>query len=151
MIPGRVALALQVLGRVYPTLRANGVRTLHRNNREQVDVGAHLRDLDHRGQSGESTAYDNDFGSRHVIAPAFRQFVRDGPISRWSFVRSTRFPAEDASGTNIDSQNPLRTARGKAPGRRATASSGPYPPTQCPTSRKTARFHTRSATSRNQS
>ena len=72
VLPGRVALALQVFRGVNPTLRAHRVRPLHRNNGEQVDVGAHLRDLDHRGQSGEAATYDNNFGSRHLIAPAFR-------------------------------------------------------------------------------
>ncbi len=79
MFPGRVAFALEIFRGVNPALRAHRVRPLHRNNREQVDVGAHLRDLDHRGQSGKSAAYDNNFGSRHLIAPAFREVLPGGP------------------------------------------------------------------------
>ena len=76
MLPGRVAFALQILRRVDAALRAHRVRPLHRNNREQVDAAAHLGDLDHRGKSGESAAYDDNFRSCHVIAPPLPDGVR---------------------------------------------------------------------------
>ena len=65
MLPGGIAFALQVLRRVDAALRANRVRSLYRNNREQVDATAHLRDLDDCRQSGEPAAHDNDFRIRH--------------------------------------------------------------------------------------
>jgi len=55
------------------------MRTLYRNDGEQVDVGAHLRDFDDCGQSGKAAAYDNNSGSRHLIAPAFRELLLGGP------------------------------------------------------------------------
>ncbi len=71
VLPGRIALALQILRRVDAALRAHRVRTLHRNDREQIDLAAHLRDLDHGRQSSESAAYDNNFGSRHRSLSTF--------------------------------------------------------------------------------
>ena len=88
VLPGRVAFAFQILRSVNSALRAHRVRSLHRNDGEQVDMGAHLRDLNHRGQSGKAAAYDNNSGSSHVIAPAFRswpsrdaspQYLRQAP------------------------------------------------------------------------
>ena len=43
--PGGVAFTLQVLGRVDAALRAHRVRTLNRDDREQVHVAAHFGDL----------------------------------------------------------------------------------------------------------
>ncbi len=61
VLPGGVALALQVLGCVDSTLRAHRVRALHRNDGEQVDLSAHFRDLDDRGQSRQPAADHHDF------------------------------------------------------------------------------------------
>src|SRR5436309_2932065 len=61
VLPGGVAFAFQILGRIDAALRTNRMRTLDRNNGKQIDVTAHLRDLDHGCQSGESSAHDYDF------------------------------------------------------------------------------------------
>ncbi len=58
-----VAFALEVLGGVDATLGADGVRTLDRNDGEEVDVAARLGDLDDGGEAGEASAYDDDSGS----------------------------------------------------------------------------------------
>ena len=65
VLPGGIAFALQILRRIDAALRAHGMRSLHWNNREQIDATAHLRDLDDCRQSGEPAAHDNDFGIRH--------------------------------------------------------------------------------------
>src|SRR5437868_12095295 len=61
VLPGGVAFAFQILGSIDAALRANRMRPLHGDDREQVDVAAHLRDLDHCCESGESAAHDYDF------------------------------------------------------------------------------------------
>ena len=61
MLPGGVALALEILGRVDPALRTNRVRPLHRHDGKQIDVAAHLGDLDDCRQSGEPAADHDDF------------------------------------------------------------------------------------------
>ena len=61
MLPGRIAFALQVLGGVDAALRAHRVRALHRNNGEQIDVRAHLGDLDDSRESGQPAAYHDNF------------------------------------------------------------------------------------------
>ncbi len=73
VLPGGIALALEILRRVDAALRADRMRTLHRDDREQVALPAHLGDLDHRGEPCESATHDNDSGSCHVIAPPFPQ------------------------------------------------------------------------------
>ena len=60
VLPGGVAFALQVLGGVDAALGADGMRALHRNNGEQIDVAAGFGDLDGRCQPCEPAAdYDN--------------------------------------------------------------------------------------------
>ena len=64
VLPGRVAFALEVLGSIDATLRADRVRALYRHNRKQVHLPAHLGDLDNRGQARQSSAHHNDSGIR---------------------------------------------------------------------------------------
>ena len=72
MLPGGVALAFQILGRVNAALRANRMGALHRDNREQVDLSAHLGNFYDCGKTREASAYDNDFGGcRHCYRTSF--------------------------------------------------------------------------------
>ncbi len=57
-----VALALQVLGCVNAALRADRVRALDRDDREQVDLAAGLSDLDDGRETREASSYDDDAG-----------------------------------------------------------------------------------------
>src|SRR6202047_1357786 len=50
MLPGGIAFAFKVLGGVDATLRANRVRALYGDDGEQVDLAAHLGDLDDGGE-----------------------------------------------------------------------------------------------------
>src|SRR5690242_10990052 len=63
---GRVALALGVNRAVDSALRADRVRTLDRNDREQIDLLPGLREL-HRGRQTGEPATDNDVMSRHTL------------------------------------------------------------------------------------
>src|ERR1700751_1605147 len=127
MLPCGVAFALQILRCVNATLRADRMRALHRNNREQVALPAHLGDLDDRRESCESAAHDNDSGSCHVIAPPFGR-----PHGRlaygWTALRrgSGHRRRSAGSGTSKNSQSPRRRARERAPGTLAAADSAPY-------------------------
>ena len=124
MLPGRVAFALEVFGGVDAALRAHRVRPLHRNNGEQVDVRAHLRDLDDCGQSGEAAAYHDDSGSCHLIAPAFRVlavvglYASDVAVGR-VLLQRTR-PERIQTRKTRPAQAPANSAR-QAPNRRFCA------------------------------
>ena len=61
MLPGGIAFALEVLGGVDAALRADGVRTLHRDDGEQIDLPAHLGDLDDGGKSRQAAADHDNF------------------------------------------------------------------------------------------
>ena len=63
--PGGVAFALQVLGGVDAALRADRVGPLDWNDREQVNVAAHLGNFDGRGQSCQSATHNDDFRMSH--------------------------------------------------------------------------------------
>ncbi len=63
MDPGGIAFALQVLGGVDASLRANRVRALYGDDREQVNLTAHFGDLDDGGEAGEAAAHYDDFWS----------------------------------------------------------------------------------------
>src|SRR5271157_511145 len=71
VLPGGIALALEILCGIDAALGADGVRALHRDDGKKINAAAHLRDLDHGGKSGQSAAYHNDFGSCHYCLPAF--------------------------------------------------------------------------------
>ena len=74
MLPGGVAFALQILGGIDAALRADRVRALHRHDGEQVNVAAHLGDLDDGGQACQPAADHDDFRSCcHLSSPAFRE------------------------------------------------------------------------------
>ncbi len=62
VLPGGVALALEVLGGVDAALGADGVRALDRDDGEEVDVAAGFGDLDDGGEPGEASAYYDDSG-----------------------------------------------------------------------------------------
>ena len=61
MLPGGVAFAFQVLGRINSALRANRMGALHRDNREQVDLSAHLGNFYDCGKTREPSTYYYDF------------------------------------------------------------------------------------------
>ena len=65
VLAGGVAFALQILGRVDAALRANRVRALDRDDREQVDRAAGFGDLDDRRESRQSSANHDDSGCCH--------------------------------------------------------------------------------------
>src|ERR1019366_2084340 len=65
--PGGIAFALQGLGGVDASLRANRVRALYRDDREQVNLTAHLGDLDDGGQACQAAAHYDDFRSCHTV------------------------------------------------------------------------------------
>jgi hypothetical protein len=43
------------------------VRTLYRDDREQVNLATHLGDLDDGGETRQATTYYNDFRSCHAV------------------------------------------------------------------------------------
>ena len=61
VLPGGVAFALEVLGRVDAALRAYGMRPLDRHDGEQIDVTAGFRNLDGRRQPRQPAAHYDDF------------------------------------------------------------------------------------------
>jgi hypothetical protein len=65
VLVGGVAFAFEILGGVDATLRTNRMRTLDRDDREEVNGTASLGDLDHRRQARQSTAHHNDSGCCH--------------------------------------------------------------------------------------
>ena len=62
VLPGGVALALQVLGGVDAALRADRVRALDRDDGKQVHRAAGLGDLDDRRQARQPSANHDDSG-----------------------------------------------------------------------------------------
>jgi hypothetical protein len=66
---GAVALALGVDGGVDATLRADRVRTLHGDERDQVHRDLGLAELDDRHQAGETAADDDDPAYLAPFAP----------------------------------------------------------------------------------
>src|SRR4029077_17929879 len=57
MLPSGIAFALQVLGGIDASLRANRGRALYGDDREQVDLAAHLGDLDDGGEARQAAAH----------------------------------------------------------------------------------------------
>src|SRR5262249_26257119 len=47
LLPGSVAFAFEFFGGVDPALRADGMRSLHRHDGEEIHVAARFGDLDH--------------------------------------------------------------------------------------------------------
>src|ERR1041385_3900303 len=60
MLPGSIAFALQILGSINPTLRANRMRPLHRHNGKQINVNSFFGDLNDSSQSSQPTAHYDD-------------------------------------------------------------------------------------------
>src|ERR1043166_7062439 len=58
--PGGIVFAFGVNGAVDAALCANRVRTLHGNDRKQIDSVTTLSDLHRGGETGEPTANDRD-------------------------------------------------------------------------------------------
>jgi hypothetical protein len=68
MLPGGVALTLGVDRAVDAPLSADGVRTLHRNERKKVDLQASLTGLDDCHQAGQASPnYNNPWS--HLFPP----------------------------------------------------------------------------------
>jgi len=65
VLVGGVAFTLEILGGVDAALRTDRMRTLDRDDREEVNGAAGLGDLDHRRQARQSTAHHNDSGCCH--------------------------------------------------------------------------------------
>src|ERR1700722_4387802 len=87
MLPGGIAFAFQVFGGVDSALGADGVRALHRDDGEEVDLAAHFGDLDDGGQTGQTSTDDDDFWSCHVCVPCVCRAFR--PYGTRSFCRLT--------------------------------------------------------------
>ena len=65
--PGGIAFALQVLGGVDAALRADRMRALYGDDREQVNLAAHFGDLDDGGKARQPAAHYDDFRSCHAV------------------------------------------------------------------------------------
>src|SRR6266446_4836508 len=93
MLPGGIAFAFQVLGGVDASLRANRVRTLYGDDGKQINLAAHLGDLDNGGEACQTTAHYDDFRSycHAAMSPICRARTPGSPrtISRY---RITMFP-----------------------------------------------------------
>ena len=61
VLPGRVALALQVLGSINSALRANRMRPFHWHDRKKIYLPAHLGNLDDCRKAREPAANNNNF------------------------------------------------------------------------------------------
>ena len=61
MLPGGVALALQILGGIDSALGADRMRALYRNDGEQIHLPTHLRDLDNCRKPSQPAANNDDF------------------------------------------------------------------------------------------
>jgi hypothetical protein len=66
-LPGRIALALEVLGGVDAALRAHRMRALDRHDGEQINLRAHFSDLDDGGEACQAAAHYDDFRSCHAV------------------------------------------------------------------------------------
>ncbi len=60
MLPGSIALALEILGRIDAALGADRMGALDRHDRKEVDLSARLRDFDDRGKAGKTSAHYDD-------------------------------------------------------------------------------------------
>ncbi len=65
VLPGGVALALEVLGGVDAALGADRVRPLDRDDGEEVNVTSHLGDFNGGGKSRQPTTYNDDLRICH--------------------------------------------------------------------------------------
>ena len=61
VLPGGVALALEILGGIDAALGADRVRALYRNDGKQVHIAAHLGNLDDSRESGQPAADHDNF------------------------------------------------------------------------------------------
>ncbi len=95
VLPGGIAFALQILGGVDAALGADRVRALHRHDGEQVDVPAHLGDLDDGGKSGQPAADHDDF---RIVMPSSFGFLPTGRVVRRALPRQQRNHALPFSG-----------------------------------------------------
>ncbi len=87
VLGGGVAFALEVFGGVDAALRAHRVRTLDRDDGEQVYAAAGFGDLDDRREPGQASANHDDSGCCHKRSsyPIQRSFVRGLAIrDQWS-------------------------------------------------------------------
>jgi hypothetical protein len=80
MLVGGIAFALQILGGVDASLRADRMRALYRDDREQVNLAAHLGNLDNGGEParpppttmifGAAILYESDLPGVRARTPA---------------------------------------------------------------------------------
>ena len=66
MLVGGVTFAFEVLGGIDSALSADGMRALDRDDGEQVDLAAHLSDLDDGGEASEASADYDDSWNCHL-------------------------------------------------------------------------------------
>src|SRR6202047_5175382 len=94
MLPGGIAFAFKVLGGVDATLRANRVRALYGDDGEQVDLTAHLGNLDDSGETCQAAAYYDDFrGYCHAaISPICRARTPGSPFTIFHAIALRCFP-----------------------------------------------------------
>src|SRR5207244_8087260 len=74
----RAASSHQIVVDLDPRKAANLMLPLHRDDREQLHLAAHLGNLDHGCQSSESAAHDYDFRVRsHQFGSKFHRAASD--------------------------------------------------------------------------
>ncbi len=117
VLPGGVAFALQVLGRVDAALCADGMGALYRDNGEQIHLAAHLGDLDDGGKTRQAAADNDNFRIRcHVRIPLSLNFISLRPVPIQPDLRpQDRWIAALATGTMSGSPDPRSPAQRKTP------------------------------------
>src|SRR5712692_1019088 len=112
VLPGGIAFALQVLGGVDASLGADRVRALYGDDGEQVNLTAHLGDLDDGGEARQAAAHNYDFRSRHAAMSPICRARAPGSPPTISLYRITMFsePAFESKGWYGLLRNPYMLA-----------------------------------------
>jgi L-aminopeptidase/D-esterase-like protein len=67
MLPGGIAFTFEVLGGVNASLRAHRVRAFYRDDGKQINLAAHLCNLDDGGEACQAAAHYDDFRNCHAV------------------------------------------------------------------------------------
>src|SRR5713101_4444290 len=112
VLPGGIAFALQVLGGVDASLGADRVRALYGDDGEQVNLTAHLGDLDDGGEARQAAAHNYDFRSCHAAMSPICRARAPGSPPTISLYRITMFsePAFESKGRYGLLRNPYMLA-----------------------------------------
>src|SRR6266403_1802816 len=140
MLPGGIAFAFQVLGGVDASLRANRVRTLYGDDGKQINLAAHLGDLDNGGEACQTTAHYDDFRSycHAAMSPICRARTPGSPRTISLYVLSLAiasrcFPKAQsdqnarAASSGIRTRSLRQLKPGRAPARGTHNQSGAAP------------------------